>query len=111
MHVRDPIKRPMRIISTKHLNDYSDRNPETKIHLDSWRAEVEVATWRNPNEVKAQFKNASIVGNRRIVFNIKGNEHRLVVAMAFSIQTVYVKFIGTHAQYDMVDAKTVSLET
>lgn len=63
--------------------------------------------WRSPANVKAQFGNASIVGNNRVVFNIKGNDYRLIVAFAYKMQWAYIKFIGTHRQYDAVDAATV----
>ena len=100
----------MRIITKIHLYVYAERNPETRVHIDSWIAEVEKASWKSSNEVKLQDRNASPVGNRRVVFNIKGNDHRLIVAMAYKMQTVYIKFIGTHKQYDTVDAETVTLE-
>lgn len=100
----------MRIITKKHLYDYLLKNPETADHIASWIAEVEKASWENSNEVKRQYRNASPVGSRRVVFNIKGNDHRLIVAMAYKLQTVYLKFIGSHKEYDAVDAETVSLK-
>ncbi|MBN9339118.1 MAG: addiction module toxin RelE [Comamonadaceae bacterium SCN 68-20] len=63
--------------------------------------------WRSPANVKAQFGNASIVGHNRVVFNIKGNDYRLIVAFTYKMQWAYIKFIGTHRQYDAVDAATV----
>ena len=75
--------------------------------IEAWFAIAQKAQWRSPAEVKAQFGNASIVGNNRVVFNIKGNDYRLIVAFAYRMQWAYVKFIGTHAQYDAVDAATV----
>ena len=62
------------------------------------------AQWESPAEVKAQYGNASIVGNNRIVFNIAGNKYRLIVAFAYRTQIAYVKFVGTHAEYDKIDA-------
>ncbi len=100
----------MRIISKAHLYAYADRNAGVRVHIDSWIAEVEKASWNSSNEVKQQYRNASPVGNRRVVFNIKGNDHRLIVAMAYKLQTVYIKFIGSHKEYDAVDAETVSLK-
>lgn len=67
------------------------------------------ATWKSPTDIKAQYRNASILKNRRVVFNIKGNNYRLIVAIAYKQQIVYVKFVGTHAEYDEVDAETVDL--
>ena len=62
---------------------------------------------RSPADVKAQYGNASVVGNNRIVFNIAGNKYRLIVAFAYRMQIAYIKFVGTHAEYDKVDAATV----
>lgn len=66
-----------------------------------------LAKWTSPADVKASYGNASIVGNNRAVFNIKGNDYRLVVAIAYRMQWVYVKFVGTQAQYDQLDVETV----
>ena len=75
--------------------------------LKTWYGEACRAEWKSPAEVKAQYGNASIVGNNRIVFNIAGNKYRLIVAFAYRMQIAYVKFVGTHAEYDKVDAATV----
>ncbi len=75
--------------------------------LRVWYAEASRATWASPNDVKTHFGNASIVGNSRVVFNIKGNEYRLIVAIDYAFHVVYVRFIGTHQQYDLVDARTI----
>ena len=63
-----------------------------------------------PHDVKAKYKNASVLKNNRIVFNIKGNKYRLIVACHFSAQRLFVKFIGTHSEYDKINAETVELE-
>lgn len=87
---------------------YSQRQyQDARSALEAWHEEVKAAAWSTPAEVKAQFGNASIVGNNRVVSNIKGNDYRLIVAIAYRMQWVYIKFIGTHAQYDEVDAATV----
>jgi mRNA interferase HigB len=80
---------------------------DSKGALDAWYAIARVATWTSPADVKAQFANASIVGNNRVVFNIKGNDYRLIVAMAYRMHWAFIKFIGTHDQYNAVDAATV----
>ncbi|MBE0547197.1 MAG: type II toxin-antitoxin system HigB family toxin [Rubrivivax sp.] len=72
--------------------------------------EVCKAQWRRLVDIKAIYRSASVLKNRRVVFNIKGNEYRLIVAVAYRVGVVYVKFIGTHAQYDAVDAETVEME-
>ncbi len=75
--------------------------------LEAWYVVAAQARWRSPAEVKAQFGNASVVGNNRVVFNIKGNSYRLIVAFAYRMGWAYIKFVGTHAQYDTMDAATV----
>jgi mRNA interferase HigB len=66
-----------------------------------------VALWKNSNELKKEYKSASIVGDGRVVFNIKGNVYRLVVAIDYEFQAIFIRFIGTHKQYDKIDAKTI----
>ena len=75
--------------------------------LKTWHDEACRAEWKSPAEVKAQYGNSSIVGNNRVVFNIAGNKYRLIVAFAYRMQIAYVKFVGTHAEYDKVDAASV----
>ncbi len=75
----------------------------------SWYAVATRATWASPAEVKAQYGNASIIGNNRVVFNVAGNKYRLIVAFAYRVQVAYVKFIGTHTDYDTIDAATVDM--
>jgi mRNA interferase HigB len=72
--------------------------------------EASKAQWKQPADIKAQYCHASILKNRRVVLNIKGNDFRLIVAIAFNLSIVYVKFIGTHAEYDKIDAETVEME-
>jgi mRNA interferase HigB len=78
-----------------------------KSALDAWFQEAEKATWKNPAEVKAAYANASIVGHDRVVFNIKGNSFRLVVAIDYLRQVVFIKWLGSHAEYDRINAATV----
>jgi len=75
--------------------------------LDAWFHEVEAAEWRGPADVKQSYANASVVGNDRIVFNIHGNAYRLVAAVDYRRQIVFIKWLGPHAQYDDIDVKTV----
>ncbi|CAN7372902.1 type II toxin-antitoxin system HigB family toxin [Variovorax paradoxus] len=82
---------------------YRDAEPG----LRAWYEEAKNAKWTTPAVVKAQYANASIIANNRVVFNIKGNDYRLIVAIAYRMQYVFIKFIGTHAQYDQIDAATV----
>jgi mRNA interferase HigB len=100
----------MRIIAVSHLRVFWEQNPDAEQPLKSWVDEVKKATWNQPAEIKEQYRSASILKNRRVVFNIKGNDFRLVVSVAYRYQAVYMKFIGTHAEYDAIDAETVELE-
>ena len=75
--------------------------------MEAWHAETLKARWANPQAIKAQFGSASVLKSGRIVFNIGGNKYRLVVAMDYVRQASYVKFVGTHKQYDEIDAETV----
>jgi mRNA interferase HigB len=83
--------------------EYAD--PE--ISLRAWYHDAKVAEWESSNDLKQQYKNASIVGEGRVVFNIKGNNYRLVVAIDYAFQVIFIRFIGTHSQYDKIDVKTI----
>jgi mRNA interferase HigB len=100
----------MRIIAISYLRHFWEEYPSAEQHLKAWIDEVKKAAWTQPAEIKDQYRSASILKNRRVVFNIKGNDYRLVVAVAYRYQAVYVKFIGTHAAYDAIDAETVEME-
>lgn len=75
--------------------------------LRAWYGEAIRANWTQPADIKAQYSSASILKGGRVVFNIKGNDYRLVVAASYKVQLVFVKFVGTHAQYDRIDVQTV----
>lgn len=100
----------MQIVAVKFLRTFWEMHPDAEQPLKAWVDEVKKAQWSQPSDVKAQYRNASILKNRRVVFNIKGNDYRLIVAVAYRFQAVYVKFIGTHRQYDGIDAETVEME-
>lgn len=76
--------------------------------LESWYEEALKANWSSPQAIKDQYRNASICGNNRVVFNIGGNKYRLVVEMQYRAGIAWIKFVGTHAQYDMIDVETVN---
>ncbi len=75
--------------------------------MREWFTEVRKANWKSPNEVKKNFGSASIIANNRIVFNIKGNQYRLVTAVDYKRQIIYIRFIGTHRQYDGVNSEEI----
>lgn len=97
----------MRIISKAPLRTFWARNPAATLPLQAWYKDTAIAAWQTPNDVKAQHRNASIIANNRLVFNIKGNDFRLIVAVNYAAGTVYIRFIGTHAEYDKIDAATI----
>jgi mRNA interferase HigB len=97
----------MRIIAISHLKAFWEQHPDAEQPLLAWIDEAKKAKWQSPSDIKAQYRNASILKSRRVVFNIKGNAYRLVVAVAYRYGALYVKFVGTHAQYDAIDADTV----
>ena len=105
----------MRIIALSTLKRFVDGlaghrdQAAVKKALDLWYDAVSKADWSNASDVKRQFAAASIVSAERIVFNVKGNDYRLIVAVAYKLQIVYVKFVGTHKEYDAVDAETVEM--
>jgi mRNA interferase HigB len=99
----------MRIIARKTLREFWTR-PEfadAQGPLEAWFKEATKADWSSPAEVKAAFASASIVANSRVVFNIAGNKYRLIVKANYPYQILYIRFVGTHAQYDEVDATSV----
>jgi len=99
----------MRVIAVSILRAFWERHPDAEQPLKAWYEEATSATWSQPADIKAQYRSASVLKNRRVVFNIKGNDYRLIVAIAYKLQIVYVKFVGTHKEYDAVDAETVEM--
>jgi len=97
----------MRVISRKYLNDLAKRYPDSKAELDAWFHEVEAAVWANPAQIKRQYGNASILKGSRVVFNIRGNKFRLVVKINYPYSVVYVRFAGTHREYDTINAQEI----
>lgn len=100
----------MRIIAKRTLREFWESDPQyanAKGPLEAWHEEVLKADWKTPQEVKAQFSHASILKDSRVVFNIKGNHYRLVVKINYPYRVVYIRFVGTHEQYDDIDVETV----
>jgi mRNA interferase HigB len=97
----------VRVIAVATLRAFWQKHPDAEQPLKAWFEEATKASWTQPSDIKAHYRSASVLKNRRVVFNIKGNEYRLIVAIAYRLQIVYVKFIGTHAEYDTVDADNV----
>ena len=97
----------MRIIAVKTLKLFWKRHNDTEQPLKAWYAEVKAANWRSPAEIKRFYRSASILGNNRVVFNIKGNSYRLVTAVNYNFKIVYIRFIGTHKEYDKINAEEI----
>ncbi|MDE0333492.1 MAG: type II toxin-antitoxin system HigB family toxin [Defluviicoccus sp.] len=97
----------MRIIAKRTLRDYWTREPRAEQPLKAWYAVARKADWASPVDVKWAYGNASIVGNDRVVFNIGGNRYRLIVRFNYERRIGYVRFLGTHAEYDVIDALNV----
>jgi len=102
----------MRILSRSTLRDFWESHPDTEEalktwYLKTWYYEASHADWQSPADVKTAHRNASIIANNRVVFNIKGNSYRLIVAIRYDLGIIFIRFIGTHAEYDKVDAEIV----
>ncbi len=100
----------MRVIAKRTLREFWESAPQhadAQGPLEAWYTEARKAAWSSPPDIKAQFRHASILQNNRVVFNIGGNKYRLVVAVDYRRQVLFVRFIGPHRQYDAIDAEVV----
>lgn len=99
----------MRIISRKTLRLFWEKPhyADAEQALKAWFREASNADWASPAEIKAEFRTASIISNNRVVFNIRGNKYRLVVKVNYAYRMIYIRFIGTHAQYDRINVEEV----
>lgn len=97
----------MRIISKKILRDFWEIHPDSEQQLKALYQETSKAEWTNPNNLKAEYPSASFLADNRVVFNIKGNHYRLIVKINYDYQIIWIRFIGSHAAYDKINAKTI----
>ena len=97
----------MRIIAKKILREFWIVHPDSEQQLKSWYQETSKAEWKSPRQIKAEYPSASFLADNRIVFNIKGNHYRLIVRINYDYQMIWIRFIGTHAEYDKISAKTI----
>jgi mRNA interferase HigB len=97
----------MRVITKSTLQAFWRRHPDAEGPLLAWYREVEKEDWDSPTTVKVRYKSASIVRNNRVIFDIKGNSYRLVVRVNYKYRIVYVKFVGTHVEYDKINVEEV----
>lgn len=97
----------MRVFSLSTLRTFWEAHADAQQALRAWFAEAERADWIGPQDIKDRYRSADFLPGDRVVFNIKGNNYRLVVAVKYLFKAVYIRFVGTHAQYDAIDAEHV----
>ena len=97
----------MNVIKRKTLSDFWTRHADAKEDLTAWFAEAKHASWRNFSEIKARFRSADVLPGNRVVFNIHGNNYRLVVRFDYRCKIAFIRFVGTHSEYDRINAETI----
>lgn len=97
----------MRVIAKKILRNFWKKNTDSEQQLKTWYKEASKADWKSPNDIKDEYAKASILKSGRVVFNIRGNKYRLIVDINYDRQWVFIRFIGTHKEYDKVDADKI----
>jgi len=96
-----------RLFSKRTLREFWLEHPETEHYLKTWYETVMSSDWKNPSDIKQVYANASILKEGRVVFNIKGNDYRLVARINYAKNWIFIRFIGTHAEYDKIDANSI----
>jgi len=97
----------VRIIAKRTLREFWEKHGDCEYQLKSWYKETLKSNWESINELKKDYPKASILKNNRVVFNVKGNNYRLIVKFNFAFQISWIRFIGTHADYDKINANTI----
>jgi mRNA interferase HigB len=97
----------MRIIARKTLREFWQLHPDAEQALRAWYHDAKQANWKTPTDIRQLYATASIIANNRVVFNIRGNQYRLIVAINYAYGIVYIRFVGTHQEYDQIDATTI----
>lgn len=97
----------MRLFNRSTVKAFAAEHADARQALFAWFAEVERANWSGPDDIKTSYPSASFLAGNRVVFNIKGNRVRVIVAVKYEFFAVYIRFIGTHAEYDKIDAATI----
>ena len=97
----------LRVIAKKILREFWEKHSDCEQQLKSWYQEADKGTWKSLNELKSEYPSASVLEDNRVCFNIKGNNYRLIVKINFYYQMMWIRFIGTHAQYDKIDANKI----
>ena len=97
----------MRIISKKTLREFWQIHADAEQPLKAWHAKAKLAEWKTSNDIKNDYRKTSFVANNRVIFNIKGNTYRLVVAINYDFGIIYIRFVGSHKDYDKIDTTTI----
>jgi mRNA interferase HigB len=97
----------MRIIALAQLREFWNKHPQAELPLRAWHAIASRSDWKSPTDIKQAYRNASFLPNNRVVFNIKGNDYRLIVAVHYNRGMMFIRFVGTHAEYDRINASTI----
>jgi mRNA interferase HigB len=97
----------MRVISKRMLREFWEVHPDCKEQLKSWHNEAEKAFWHTPEDIRKDYPSASILKSKRIIFNIKGNSYRLIVRINYDYGLIWIRFIGTHEDYNKIDANNI----
>lgn len=97
----------MKIIAIRTLREFREHHPQAEVPLRGWYAEACHANWQIPADIKTAHRNAGFLASNRVVFNIKGNDFRLVIAVRYTQGVMFIRFVGTHAEYDRINAETI----
>jgi mRNA interferase HigB len=97
----------LRIISKKILREFWEKHGDSQQQLKSWFQETNDVEWKSPKQIKVAYPSASFLADNRVVFNIKGNKYRLIIKINYEYHMIWIRFIGTHAEYDKIDATKI----
>ena len=96
-----------RIFSKRTIREFWEKHSDSKDYLETWHQTIKSSSWKKPSDIKSFYATVSILKNSRVVFNIKGNDYRLVAKINYERQWLFIRFIGTHSEYDKIDANTI----
>ena len=97
----------MQIVAITTLQTFWEKHPDAKVSLQAWYALASRAGWKSPSDIKAAYRHASFIAYERVVFNIKGNDYRLVVLVRYGQGLMFIRFVGSHSQYNKIDVSTI----